>query len=99
MVFRWYLVVVGGVWPVSPGIFAKFWRILVDFDGFLRFWGGPSEIFGGSGGAPRGPGAGGRDLGGIWLNFGSLFCILDGFWWILVVLGGRGAFWRCLGGI
>ena len=34
-VFRWYLVVVGGVWPVSPGHFVEFWRIYVDFDGFF----------------------------------------------------------------
>ena len=30
--------VVGGVWPVSPGNFVKLWRISVDFEGFLRFW-------------------------------------------------------------
>ena len=37
MVFRWYLVVVGGVWPVSSGNFVEFWRISVDFEGFFGF--------------------------------------------------------------
>ena len=55
--------VFSGGWGSLARFRGEFGEILVNFCGFLWIF----VIFGGSGAAPgAGPGAGGRDLGGIW---------------------------------